>query len=572
MSLRATGLVFTVLIGAAGTMVAQDPTPPPRAEKRMREMEKPFKDFEREKWKLEWSPLGKLDQPMALQHWEHERLLQDLQWNTDRLLQDHQWKNERLLQERQWQPEHLLEQTKWNTEFNLKQLGELDWKSDFGWPSRRLGTGLPEPEPGRQDNAADSLYRRARETLNRGEYRQASELFRTFTQRFPNSRYVPAAMYWQAFSLHRAGTETDLRQALRLLDEQREKYPSAADEREVGSLVTRVVAALAARGDGDAAARLRQGASEGAQSCDREDMEVRSEALSALVQSDPAAAGTVLRRILARRDECSVSLRRRAVYLIGREGIGGGSAELMEVAKNDPDQQVRVDAISRLAQMPGGNTAAGLEQLFAGTNDEHSQRAILQALRFVDQAEAGRILRRAIEREDLSEAVRIEAVRSFGRNCCSGREKHGQTENRIGESDAAYLRSLYEKSRSRNIKAAVLETLARVGGPANDQWLMGIVRNGNEDLRYRNAALTRLQRADISVDELSKLYDALSERELRAALVEILGNREEAAATDKLIDIAKTGTDPTIRRRAIGVLSRKKDPRTTKLLLELVEK
>jgi HEAT repeat protein len=289
--------------------------------------------------------------------------------------------------------------------------------------------------------------------------------------------------------------------------------------------------------------------------------------LSALVQSDPATAGAALRRILARKDECSVALRRRAVYIIGREGIGGGVPDLLEVAKNDPDIQVRTDAISRLAQMPGA--APALEQLFTSASDEAVQRSVLQAVRVVDGPEASRILRRAIEREDLPESVRVEAVRTFARGCCS-REK--PNENRLSEGDASYLRAAYEKNPSRNIKAAILETLARTGGPATDQWLLGIVKNGGEDIRYRSAALTRLQRSDVSVDELSKLYDALTERELRSTLVEILGAREEAAATDKLIDIARTGTDPTIRRRAIGMLARKKDPRTTKLLLELVEK
>ena len=51
-----------------------------------------------------------------------------------------------------------------------------------------------------------------------------------------------------------------------------------------------------------------------------------------------------------------------------------------------------------------------------------------------------------------------------------------------------------------------------------------------------------------------------------------LANREEPAATDKLIEIARSGTDPVIRRQAISALARKKDPRTTKLLLDLVEK
>jgi hypothetical protein len=101
---------------------------------------------------------------------------------------------------------------------------------------------------------------------------------------------------------------------------------------------------------------------------------------------------------------------------------------------------------------------------------------------------------------------------------------------------------------------------------------MAIVRNSNEELRYRSAALARLRRADVPIEELGRLYDALTERELRATMVAILGVREEPEATDKLLAIAKTGTDPSIRRMAINALARKKDERTTKLLLELVEK
>ena len=40
----------------------------------------------------------------------------------------------------------------------------------------------------------------------------------------------------------------------------------------------------------------------------------------------------------------------------------------------------------------------------------------------------------------------------------------------------------------------------------------------------------------------------------------------------KLLEIARNGTDPNLRRAAISALSRKNDPRTTRLLLELVEK
>ena len=77
---------------------------------------------------------------------------------------------------------------------------------------------------------------------------------------------------------------------------------------------------------------------------------------------------------------------------------------------------------------------------------------------------------------------------------------------------------------------------------------------------------------DAETDDLGKLFDALSERELRYAVVSQLAGRDDSAATDKLIEIARSGTDPQVRRQAISALARKKDPRTTKLLLELLEK
>jgi HEAT repeat protein len=446
-----------------------------------------------------------------------------------------------------------------------------DLKHWSGFKGKGRWSEMPE-----QGTPEDSIYRQAREALNRGEYRRASELLAGFTGKYPRSRFVPAAMYWQAFALYRVGTTRELEQALRVLDEQRQQYPTAVDDPEVSGLTTRVMGALAARGNTDAAARLKDRAAQGTQSCDREDTEVRAEALSALVQSDPAAALPVLRRILARRDECSTPLRRRAVYLLGREGVGGTPEDLAEVAKNDPDPSVRGDALSRLAQMPGDAPIRLLDQLLVGTSDERTQRAALQALRHSEHPEAVRILRRAVEREDLNEEVRAEAIRALARYSITslniGGEKRRSETATLSSEDVALLRNIYEKSTSRRIKAAVLESISSGGGPAADQWLTSIVRNQNEELRYRTAALGRLRRSDVPIEELSKLYDALSERELRSELIRILGMREEPAATDKLIEIVKSGTDPVIRRSAISALSRKNDPRTTKLLLDLVEK
>ena len=58
-----------------------------------------------------------------------------------------------------------------------------------------------------QGDPADSLYRAAREALNRRDYDQAAELFAALPDRFPRSGYAPDAYYWRAFALYRLGGE-----------------------------------------------------------------------------------------------------------------------------------------------------------------------------------------------------------------------------------------------------------------------------------------------------------------------------------------------------------------------------
>ena len=122
------------------------------------------------------------------------------------------------------------------------------------------------------------------------------------------------------------------------------------------------------------------------------------------------------------------------------------------------------------------------------------------------------------------------------------------------------------------MKIAIIGALARIGGKDNQDWLAGIVRNTSESSQIRSAALQRLSRSDLPVSEIGKLYDAADSRSMREQLISALASRKEAEATDKLIEIAKNSTDLEMRRMAINYLSRKNDPRATKLLMELIEK
>ena len=454
----------------------------------------------------------------------------------------------------------------------------------------REGMARFRPEQGTPE---DSLYRRAREALNRGEYTRASTLFQSLEQRYPRSRVAPAALYYRAFALYRAGGTDELRNAVAALRAQQERYPEAATDPDAATLRTRLYAALAARGDAEAATALRA-ATAGGPTCDKEDVEVRAEALNALAQINPPEARPTLKKVLARRDECSVRLRRSAVYILGRNGTPEAAADLLEVVKSDPDPSVRGDAIMMLARSSGTETVRVLETIFNESTDDRTRQAALAALRNKEGPEATRVLRGIIERADVSEKMRAEAISQLAGRAVNASEVRmargpsGQTatggvsatssgsgrpvvpEN---SEEAAYLRSLYGKSTSTSIKSSIISALARMGGATNEQFLLGIVKNREEETRMRRDALSRLRVSSLSVEELGKLFEALSERDLRSAVVNQLASREEPAAVDKLIEIIKSGTDPQVRREAISALARRKDdPRATKLLLELVEK
>ena len=86
-----------------------------------------------------------------------------------------------------------------------------------GVRARRTPPRRAEPRPPEawlQGDPADSLYRAAREALDRRDYRRAADLFAQVPARFPRSGYAADAYYWRAFSLYRLGGTPQLRRAL----------------------------------------------------------------------------------------------------------------------------------------------------------------------------------------------------------------------------------------------------------------------------------------------------------------------------------------------------------------------
>ena len=413
-------------------------------------------------------------------------------------------------------------------------------------------------------DSADSTYRVAREALNRGEYRRASQLFGRIAERWPRSTYAPDALYWQAFALYRIGATEDLRTAIAALDARRARYADAGASEDVATLATRIRGALAARGDASAARSVERTATSQAQTCDKEDLAVRIEALSALSQMDGDAALPVLRRVLARRDPCSASLRRRALYILGRRSEQPSAAAtttelLLDVARNDPDAETRSEATAWLGKVPGDASMSALEELLRTTDDERVQRSAVRALSSSEHPRARQALRGLIEREGAPEKLRLEAIATYDKD-------------KATSEDAAYLRTLYPRLTSAKLRERALAAISRSPTTENQQFLVGVARNPEESVSLRSTAISRLMRMEgARPAEITRLYDQTDDRRLREQLLSAYARHEAPEYTDKLLEIARTGTDPQLRRTAINHLSKKNDPRTTKLLLEIID-
>jgi HEAT repeat protein len=423
-------------------------------------------------------------------------------------------------------------------------------------------TPLP-PEPWAKADPADSLYRAAREAMSRGDYKRAAEIFHLIPQRFPQSAYAGQALYYEAFSLYRNGSGDDLSTARDRLNQLKQR-DAKIWKSDGAVLLTRVCGELAKRGDEACARDIEKTAqadppAQSGSSCPDVDDENddRIAALNALIQMDAERAIPLLQKVLGRRDACSAGLRKKAVFLLSQKKSDQTAAMLMAVARNDPDPDVREEAVQWLSQVPG---ATGfLEEILKGNGDEELKDKALFSLSQQRDPRAQQILRDFAAREGESEDLRENAIFHLGQS--------RSTEN------TEFLRNLYSRTTNEDLKDKILFSLSQQRGAGNEQWLMGIALNPKEDIELRKQALFHAGQAGVATSELVSLYDRLSDAELKDHLIFVLTQRQkDRAAVDKLFDIAKNDKDPELRQKAIFWLGQSHDPRVQQFLLDLINK
>jgi HEAT repeat protein len=189
--------------------------------------------------------------------------------------------------------------------------------------------------------------------------------------------------------------------------------------------------------------------------------------------------------------------------------------------------------------------------------DSWLRQAAVQALANSGDPRAREFLRVAFKDPNLPDALRVSVIRGLGREYASAR-------------DVELLRSGYTSLTTTNAKQAVLSVLGEQGGSANLQWLLGIAADTDAAPELRAQAVEAAQRAGATSAQLSKFYDAASDRRAKESAINALFKNGDRTAVDALVRIARTETDVSVRRSLINRLGRLEDERVKALLKELI--
>jgi HEAT repeat protein len=168
------------------------------------------------------------------------------------------------------------------------------------------------------------------------------------------------------------------------------------------------------------------------------------------------------------------------------------------------------------------------------------------------------VLHTIIENPKEADALRSRAIFSLS---------HGDS---IPAAEFAYLRNIYPRLASPRLKEAILMGMSEERS-GSGKWLLEKARDRSESLESRKKAIFWLGQAkSTATTDLADFYRTTSEPELREHAIFVLSQRDDEAAMNELLRIARDDSDKRMRAKAMFWLAQKDDPRVAKLISDRV--
>lgn len=287
-------------------------------------------------------------------------------------------------------------------------------------------------------------------------------------------------------------------------------------------------------------------------------------ARNTLLAAAIADSADISARLLAigQRTSNSSETRRRAVHWLGIFGDASMAKPLTELARTGDDEKKSVGeaALFALSRLPDG---AGLPSLIELARSAPSTHLRAQAVFWLGQSDDKRA--RAEVRAIAADAnapteVRERAVFSLG---------HGDAAT---ADDFRFLRELFGRVDSRKMQDQILMAMSQGSDKESRQWLLSVARDESAPVESRKKAIFWAGQGDVPTADIAGVYDAVSNRTVKEHTIFVLSQRDDKAATDKLMAIVNGNGDRELRKKALFWLGQKDDPAVTKAISDLVMK
>jgi hypothetical protein len=283
----------------------------------------------------------------------------------------------------------------------------------------------------------------------------------------------------------------------------------------------------------------------------------RNALLPAVVADSVDALPPLLR--IARNANIARETRKRAIHWLGDLGDASMVKPLEQLAGDDDnDDGLGEAALFALSELPD---AAGLPSLISFARSQRSTKFRGKAVFWLGQSDESRARSevRAIAQDNaVPDGVREKAIFVIGQH------------DDASDADVAFLKALFPKLESTKLRDQVLFSVSQTDNASARQWLIQVARDESEATEVRKKAIFWAGQSGAPVKDLAALYDGLKGESLKDHVIFVLSQRDERAATDKLMSIVRNDPDSRMKKKALFWLAQKDDPEITKVIGSLV--
>ena len=292
--------------------------------------------------------------------------------------------------------------------------------------------------------------------------------------------------------------------------------------------------------------------------------------LPAVLADDP---NTVPRLVALARDAARTKdIRQESIQWIGLLGDASVVPTLVAFVRQNSSTAARDDddddpgpgedgiANSAIAALSFVRNGAGVPALidFARNGSASVRRSTVFWLGQSGDPRAIATLHSVIENPRETDGVRAGAIFSLS---------HGNT---IPGREFAYLRDLYPRLTSLRLKESILMGMSEDESNGS-AWLIEKARDRSESIESRKKALFWAGQSKATpTKDIVAVYKGAQETSLREHAIFVLSQRDDEAATNELLRIAREDSDKQMRSKALFWLAQKDDPRVAKLISERV--